>query len=362
MGKNNKKNPLQYPANSQEFQRRFIFNRRPTEDDLQEYRIGDMWIVKDEEETYSAFVLIGKSNRRARWQQMGETVTDIIRTISGSAGTKVRADDEANLSLQGTGGITVTENVNNHSLVIGNISAPIETINNVQANESANLTIKEGNNVTITENPVGNSLEITADDSVKTINTIDPTPEGNFTVQGQNGISVTAGTNSITLEPTLQRIATINNTAPSAQYNMVLSGTMGITISENPATNTITVSGQAQEFPWTEITVPGDAQNPTQMQTNNGYITNSDLGIVNLLLPTTSAIADRIKISNKGSSGFIIRQNAGQQIHFLTQSATPGNAGSIQSSTTRYIGITLRCITANTEWIIDDGRGPVTAS
>lgn len=360
---NNRKDPLQYPANSSSFQRRFQFNRTPTEEDLADYKVGDIWIAQ-EENTYSAFILVGKANNQAVWRQMGDTVTDIIRTLSGNSSVKVRADDEANINIQGISGITVTENAGNHSLVISSNTEAIEKINNVVPNQSNNLTLSEGANITITENPSANSLTIgtTLNEAVETINTVSPTAEGNFTIAGQNGISVTSGTNAITLEPTLQRVATINNIAPSTAYNMVFAGAAGISISENSTTNTITVSGQAQEFPWAEVTESGTPENPTQMVANNGYLTNNDTAMVNLRLPTTSNLADRIKISNKGAMGFIIRQNAGQQIHFLTQSSTPGTSGTISSSTNRYIGITLRCITANTEWIIDDGRGPVVAA
>lgn len=107
---------------------------------------------------------------------------------------------------------------------------------------------------------------------------------------------------------------------------------------------------------WTEITVVG----PTQMLVNNGYIPNN-VGVVGLTLPATAVLGDFIKVDGKGTGGWNIGQNAGQTIHFLSQDTTTGAGGSL-ASTNRYNCITLRCITANTDFVVEAITGNLTVT
>jgi len=105
---------------------------------------------------------------------------------------------------------------------------------------------------------------------------------------------------------------------------------------------------------WTEVTLGG----PTQMEVNNGYIPNN-AGVVGLTLPVTAILGDVIKVDGKGAGGWNILQNAGQTIHFLSQDTTSGAGGSL-SSTNRYNCITLRCITSNTDFVVEAITGNLT--
>lgn len=131
--------------------------------------------------------------------------------------------------------------------------------------------------------------------------------------------------------------------------------TAGVGINITNGAGTITIDANNGAMDWTEVTGTSQA-----MSVDNGYIANN-AGLVTLTLPATSVIGDVIKVNGKGAGGWSVAQNAGQTIHFLSQDTTTGVTGSI-ASTTQYDCITLRCITANTDWIIEAAVGNLTVT
>jgi hypothetical protein len=105
---------------------------------------------------------------------------------------------------------------------------------------------------------------------------------------------------------------------------------------------------------WTEVTAA------TQTITSgNGYIANRSTTAVAFTLPTTAALGDVIEILGKGSAGWTLGQNSGQQVHFGNVDTTSGTGGSIATNN-RYDSLRLRCITANTDWVVLGAQGTFT--
>lgn len=115
----------------------------------------------------------------------------------------------------------------------------------------------------------------------------------------------------------------------------------GISIANGPGS--ITISGTGSGIGWTEVTAATQA-----MTADNGYIANN-AGGVTFTLPATAALGTAIDVLGKGAGGWIIEQNAGQNIQIGNVSSTVGATGSIES-TNEFDSITLICTTADTTW------------
>jgi hypothetical protein len=130
--------------------------------------------------------------------------------------------------------------------------------------------------------------------------------------------------------------------------------TAGTNISVVPTANTITINSTgAASFTWT--TVSGTSQ---AAAVNTGYITDN-VGLVTVTLPATAAVGDVIRISGKGSGGWLLAQNGGQTVHFSGSNTTTGGTGSL-ASVTRYDAVELLCITANTDFAVISSVGNLT--
>jgi hypothetical protein len=125
----------------------------------------------------------------------------------------------------------------------------------------------------------------------------------------------------------------------------------GISIINGAGSITISSSGSAGWVDQTTGTVT--------MTTNTGYTSDDGASLVTFTLPTTSAIGDFIEINGKGAGLYTIAQASGQQIHFGNIASTSGAGGSV-SSTLQYDCIRLRCLTANTIWVVVSSVGNFT--
>lgn len=88
---------------------------------------------------------------------------------------------------------------------------------------------------------------------------------------------------------------------------------------------------------------------------NSGYITNNAAKVA-VTLPATAAVGDAIAIVGKGAGGWRLAQNAGQTIHFGSIDTTAGATGYIES-TVRYDTVLVRCITADTDFVVESVVG-----
>jgi len=138
----------------------------------------------------------------------------------------------------------------------------------------------------------------------------------------------------------------------SSQNINIVQG-IGITVTGDPATHKLTIAAAGGGFTWTEVV--GVSQT---MVSNNGYIANN-VALVTLTLPAAAAVGDVLQIVGKGAGLYVINQNAGQTLHYGNQDTTGGVGGSA-TATHRYNCIEIICITANTDWVVQDSVGNFT--
>lgn len=120
-----------------------------------------------------------------------------------------------------------------------------------------------------------------------------------------------------------------------------LSAGPGVSIANGAGT--ITISGTGSGIGWTEVTGITQA-----IVADNGYVANN-AGVVTLTLPLTAAFGTIVSIVGKGAGGWLIAQNAGQNIQVGSVSSSVGVGGSV-ASTNRFDSIDLLCTTADLTW------------
>jgi hypothetical protein len=101
-----------------------------------------------------------------------------------------------------------------------------------------------------------------------------------------------------------------------------------------------------------------DQTSSTTMLPNTYYVANSS-SLLSFALPTTANFGDVFHVTGKGSGGWIITQNAGQQINFGDVSTTLGTSGYLEN-TNPYDSVTLVCVAANTAFVVYNCIGNVT--
>ncbi len=104
---------------------------------------------------------------------------------------------------------------------------------------------------------------------------------------------------------------------------------------------------------WVDVT--GTTQS---MSVNVGYIADN-AGLVTITLPTTAAQGTVQRVAGNGAGGWLIAQNASQNIKIGNQTTTTGTGGSL-ASTNRYDQLELLCTVANTTWVAMGGWGNIT--
>jgi len=127
----------------------------------------------------------------------------------------------------------------------------------------------------------------------------------------------------------------------------------GGTISYTTGANTLNLEAGFVGMAWTDVTGTS-----ASLAVNNGYVADN-AGLVTLTLPATAAFGTVIQVQGKGSGGWVIAQNSGQTIHFGNVNTTTGAGGSL-ASTNLYDGLTLLCITANTDFAVRSAQGNIT--
>ncbi len=158
----------------------------------------------------------------------------------------------------------------------------------------------------------------------------------------------------------------INNTGTVSENNTIRIGTQGslpgqqnrlfaagINGTSITAAGTVVVSssGQLGSVSTVPMTWVDTVTNTQQMAVNTGYVSDDGATLVTFTLPATAAIGDSVQVLGKGTGLWTIAQNSGQTIHFGTLNTTTGVTGSL-SSTNQYDCVRLRCITANTDWVV----------
>lgn len=134
--------------------------------------------------------------------------------------------------------------------------------------------------------------------------------------------------------------------------------TAGTGISIANGAGSITINGVGAGLTWSVQTGATQA-----MAVNNGYIANR-AGTVTYTLPASAAIGDVLAVTGiNTATGWVIAQNANQQIFFGTSSTTVGAGGSLASINIRDT-ITLVCTVggASTAWSVINSVGNITVA
>lgn len=168
-------------------------------------------------------------------------------------------------------------------------------------------------------------------------NTVQGLATANSAMLVTNSTGVPAMTASLTNGQVI-----IGSTGATPTPATLTAGT-GISVTNGAGSITLASTGAS---PWVDQTTAS-----VTMAANTGYTSDAGASLVTFTLPTTSAIGDWVEINGKGSGLWRIAQASGQQIFIAPTNTTSGAGGSI-SSVNQYDCIRLRCITANTIWVV----------
>jgi len=172
---------------------------------------------------------------------------------------------------------------------------------------------------------------------------------------GTNGVILTGVTGANPTWTTATYPATINKgEVLCATANNVI----GVVSGTGNLGQVLTSNGAAAVPTWEYVTAmvytrePGNA---VAMAEDNGYVP-TNVGLTTFTLPVTADLGTTIEILGESAAGWVIAQNAGQNIQYGNTSTTPGVGGSIASSN-RYDTITLKCRVADTTWSVVSSTG-----
>ncbi|HXB10861.1 MAG TPA: hypothetical protein VNZ45_02660 [Bacteroidia bacterium] len=131
---------------------------------------------------------------------------------------------------------------------------------------------------------------------------------------------------------------------PDNSGNITITGQAGISVTGNPGTDTIIITGTGGGgIAWQIITA-----STQQMLIDNGYVANHTSTPVTFTLPVaaSAALGSVVLVSGYGTGGWRINQNASQQIINGQALTTAGTSGHLDSNATngQYDNVTLRCI------------------
>lgn len=96
------------------------------------------------------------------------------------------------------------------------------------------------------------------------------------------------------------------------------------------------------------------------MSANTNYVADNS-SLVTLTLPSTCAFGSTFIIQGKGSGGWQIAQNSGQQINFGNTATTSGTSGYLASTNT-FDSVTLVCISTNSVFAVYSAIGNITVN
>ncbi len=182
----------------------------------------------------------------------------------------------------------------------------------------------------------------------------DPTKSAGYEYTGAESSNIVIGNIGVTGESNVIRIGT-QGSGVLQQASCWIAGIYNTPIGATNHIVSVDSTGQLgltsgpESFTWTNITSGSQTLAP-----NNGYV--ADFGtLITFTLPTVAAFGTLISVVGLGAGGWIIAQNAGQNIQFGNLSTTHGASGSL-ASTNQYDQVDLLCIVANLTWTI---RGPI---
>ena len=160
-------------------------------------------------------------------------------------------------------------------------------------------------------------------------------------------------------------------TIPSANDSLVLSGTpppngslligdgTGFRNAVLTAGSNVTITNAAGGITIAAapggVTFSGVSGTTQQAAVNNGYIP-LNASLTTITLPATAAVGNVVAITGYGSGLWKLAQNASQLIYFNSLVTTTGTGGSI-AATHQFDTVVVRCVVANTTWVVENAVG-----
>ena len=240
------------------------------------------------------------------------------------------------ITTSGTGNtVTIqTTSLSNGQLFIGSGGTPVAST----LTPGAGISITTGAGSITISNTSASAIQFDGNTGTATLSA------GVINIVGNTDgiVSTTATGNTVTIQSTTLTDGQlfIGSTGNPPVASTLTAGT-GISIADAPGS--ITISSSATGLGWVDVT---PIMSPKQMVSDTGYIADG-VSLITLILPTSPAQGDVVRVAGFGSGGWKIEQNAGQQIFYGSDSTTAGTGGSLQSSN-QYDCIELLCITTNT--------------
>lgn len=169
----------------------------------------------------------------------------------------------------------------------------------------------------------------------------------------QNAVLIGGASNDITSLVLTDGQLAIGSTGLSPVAATLTAGT-GVTITNGAGAITIEASGGG--LSWVDVTGTSDS-----MAVNTGYLANN-AGLVTLTLPATAAQFSVLEVKGYGAGGWMISQNANQQIRFGSATATTVGVGGSLASTNLNDGVRLLATVggASTIWSVTSSIGNIT--
>ena len=140
------------------------------------------------------------------------------------------------------------------------------------------------------------------------------------------------------------------------RLNFIEGTNVTLTVGDDPTNNEIDVtiaSSGGSGFTWNEETGTS-----ATMSVDNGYISNN-ASAVTFTLPDTAAVGSRVVVLGKGAGGWIVAQNASEQIIVNATHATTAGVGGSLNSNDRYDAVELICTVADTTWTVTNIKGNI---
>lgn len=265
-----------------------------------------------------------------------------ITTLTGNTGGGV-GPSAGNINIVGTGTISVAGNPGTSTLTIS--SSGLSSIS-ITGDSGGALT---GNAFTFTGGTTG--LTFAGAGTTETLG-------GTLVVANGGTGAVTLTSHSLLLGNGTSAVSALG-AATNGQIPIGSTGnapslatiTAGAGISVSNGAGSITIASNGAQA-WVDVTGTSAA-----MAIDTGYVADN-AGLVTLTLPATAAFGSMIRVTGKGTGGWLIAQNAGQTIFFGTATTTPGVGGSLASTQIRD-SVSLVCVTANNDWNVISSIGNI---
>lgn len=250
---------------------------------------------------------------------------------------------------------SVTENVlyynfSNGAVTFGEFSsfstsASYTLTGNWQFNAGFNVTSPTGD---VSIQATAGSLNLLAPASGKAVNIQSPVVTVNassaFTVSAGSSSYQTTGSGALSIAAggvlSLQGAGGIN-------IPTITSGIAADILYYNPSTGFVSAAAAPSSG---GITWINKTSSPVTMAVSNGYITNDTSGQISYILPTTAAVGQIVEVVGNSSGGWVITQNAAQNIQIGSVTSTVGTGGSVTSDN-EFDCISLICTVANTTFV-----------